>query len=101
MKRPVLNLLVAIMIGVFCGEATQARAVEKIKLLIITGGHGFAKEPFFQVFKDNPEIAFTAAAHGKTNADAWEREDLLSYDAVLLYDMPKIITESQKAKMLS
>lgn len=79
----------------------SAETGAKIKVLLITGGHGFEKEPFFQVFKDNPEITFTHAAHAKTNATVYEREDLVTYDAVVLYDMPKQITEAQKAKFLS
>lgn len=73
----------------------------KLKVLVVTGGHGFEKEPFFRIFKENPEITFTAASHNKTNASAYEREDLLTYDVVVLYDMPKDITEKQKANFLS
>jgi len=73
----------------------------KTKVLVITGGHGFVQAPFFQVFKENLEIALTRAAHNTTNATAFERDDLLTYDVVLLYDMPKTITDSQKAKFLS
>ena len=82
------------------GLAVQA-ADPKIRVLIVTGGHGFDKDAFFDVFKSNPHIAFTHAAHGKTNADVYERQDLLSYDAVVLYDMPKNITDAQKAEFLS
>src|SRR5258706_12714276 len=93
-----LSLLAAMISAAVIGPAV---ASEKTKVLLITGGHGFAKDPFFQIFKDNPAIAFTAAAHGKTNADAYERVDLLSHDVIVLYDMPKTISEAQKAKFLS
>lgn len=83
------------------GPAVAAEGGGKIKVLLITGGHGFEKEPFFKVFADDGEIAFTAAAHGKTNATAYERDDLLAYDVVVLYDMPKQITDVQKARLLS
>jgi uncharacterized protein len=73
----------------------------KTKVLVITGGHAFEQEPFFKVFRDDPAIAFTAAEHGKTNATAWERDDLASFDAVVIYDMPRNITAAQQAKMLS
>ena len=78
----------------FAGEA-------KTKVLVITGGHAFETEPFFQVFRDNPAIEFTAAEHGKTNASAWDRDDLASFDTVVLYDMPRNITAAQQAKFLS
>jgi type 1 glutamine amidotransferase len=73
----------------------------KAKVLVITGGHGFQKEPFFKMFEENPAIAITTAAHNRTNAFAWEKPDLLTYDAVVLYDMPAEITEAQKARFLS
>jgi uncharacterized protein len=85
------------LLGAAVVPSHAVEAVGKIKLLIVTGGHGFEVEPFFRIFQDNPEIVFTAARHGKA-ADVYEREDLLSYDVVLLYDMPKEITEAQKAR---
>jgi uncharacterized protein len=78
----------------FAGEA-------KTKVLVITGGHAFETEPFFQVFRDNPAIAFTAAQHAKTNATAWDRDDLAGFDVVVLYDMPGNSTPAQQAKLLS
>jgi type 1 glutamine amidotransferase len=73
----------------------------KIKVLLITGGHPFEQEPFFKVFRDNPEIALTTAAHGDKDADAYDRDDLTSFDVVVLYDMRKTITEGQRAKFMS
>lgn len=73
---------------------------DKIKVLVVTGGHGFEKEPFFKMFADNPEIEFTAAEHSKTNASVYERDDLFSYDVVVLYDMPQNITDTQKARFM-
>ena len=35
---------------------------EKIKVLVVTGGHGFQREPFFKMFKDNAEIDFDEMA---------------------------------------
>jgi type 1 glutamine amidotransferase len=77
------------------------QAAEKSKVLIVTGGHGFEREPFFKVFAENPNITFTEAAHGKTNASAFERSDLMNYDVIVLYDMQKNITQEQKGKFLS
>ncbi len=81
--------------------ALPAADAARIKVLLITGGHGFEQEPLFKVFKENPEIAFTHAEHGKSGATAYEREDLLSNNVVVLYDMPKEITDAQKARFLS
>lgn len=97
-----LGTLVVGVLAIFLGVVnTIAAESEKLKVLIVTGGHGFTQEPFFQMFKDNPAIAFTHAEHAKTSATVYERDDLLSYQVVVLYDMPKEITESQKVKFLS
>ena len=82
------------------GCATPHPAAEKkIKVLILTGGHGFKATPFFQMFQDNPEITFTAAKQLKA-AEAYDRPDLYTYDVVLLYDSPSNITDEQKARFL-
>jgi len=73
----------------------------RLKVLVVTGGHGFARESFFQMFKDIPAITFTHAEHSRTNATVYERADLLDYDVVALYDMANTITETQKARFLS
>ncbi len=73
----------------------------RLKVLVVTGGHGFEKEPFFKIFKENAGIEFAHAEHARTNATIYERDDLLTFDVVVLYDMPKTITESQKARFLS
>jgi len=63
LKRYVnLRALSALLLAVLGASAMfGAEPAAKIKVLVVTGGHGFAKEPFFQMFKDNAEIAFTAA----------------------------------------
>jgi type 1 glutamine amidotransferase len=96
--KMLIGCLLALLLA---GAAFGAENAAKLKVLLITGGHGFEKEPFFKVFEDNPDITFTAAEHGKTNASAFERDDLLTYDVVALYDMQKNITDAQQEKFLS
>jgi type 1 glutamine amidotransferase len=93
--------LIRLVIGVFCFLALSSSGAEKLKVLIITGGHGFDSNSFFQVFRDNPEISFQTAAHSKASATVYERPDLLDYDTLVLYDMPKNITAPQKEKFLA
>ncbi|MEW6158575.1 MAG: family 16 glycoside hydrolase [Verrucomicrobiota bacterium] len=91
-------LLFSLLITVAVAFQSAAASPEKIKTLIITGGHGFDREPFFKLFVENPDITFSEARHGKENASAYEREDLLDQQVVVLYDMPRQITEAQKAR---
>jgi len=82
-------------------QSSPAQVDARIKVLVITGGHGFEEAPFFQMFSANEGIAFTAASHAKTNATVYDRDDLPGYDVVVLYDMAQNITEAQKEKFMS
>jgi type 1 glutamine amidotransferase len=72
----------------------------KIRVLVVTGGHDFEKEPFFQVFKDNPDITFKAVEH--PNAQALFKADVAKdYDVLVFYDMHQEITDEAKADLLA
>jgi type 1 glutamine amidotransferase len=81
-------------------EAPATQPAAPINLLVVTGGHGFNKEGFHKLFATLPNTTVTEAAEGdfKTgHATAYDRPDLLSHDAVLLYDFQLNITpEEQK-----
>jgi hypothetical protein len=97
-----LHLLCALTLLMLVGCASptsETHADKKIKVLIVTGGHAFKAEPFFKMFADNPEITYTWTTQ-HTNAEAYDRADLFSYDVVLLYDSPTKITDAQKARFL-
>src|ERR1043165_112867 len=97
-----LGFLSIFLLALFIAAPSYAAGnTNRLKVLLVTGGHGFEKEPFFWMFDENLEIACTKTEHSKTNASVYEREDLLSYDVVVLYDMPTNITEVQKARFLS
>jgi len=101
MRAAFIASLVVSMLTTLAAFELPAAEGNKLKVLLITGGHGFEEEAFFKVFKDNPAIAFTHAAHGNADASAYDREDLLTYDVVVLYDMPKNISDTQKQRFLS
>ena len=61
-------------------------SAEKVRVLVVTGGHGFEKEPFFKLFKDNPEITYQAAEHPNAHA-LLKAEAAKQYDVLVLYDM--------------
>ena len=69
-----------------------------IKVLVVTGGHGFDKEPFFAIFKGMDGIAFDTAEQKQTS-EAYDR-DPSKYDVLVLYDMPQKITEAQNKNFL-
>ncbi|MFO1513841.1 MAG: ThuA domain-containing protein [Verrucomicrobiota bacterium] len=98
----VLLLLCASLLGLAAtSSAPAAEGGGKIKVLVVTGGHGFEQKPFYKMFSDNAAIEFTAAEHSKTNASVYDRDDLLTYNVVVLYDMAQNITDAQKAKFIA
>jgi uncharacterized protein len=72
----------------------------KIRVLLITGGHAYDREPYLRIYADNPQISLVHLEHADGTADAWDRADLSACDVVVLYDMPRTITDMQKARFL-
>ena len=97
---PTVSLAIIALLWVMGGLLSTQAEERKIKVLVMTGGHGFEREAFFNVFKENQSIEFSEAKHGKS-ADGYERKDLLRQDVVVLYDMPKTITDEQKENFLA
>lgn len=96
-----MKILAALLTLAFATLSSAADAPAKLRVLVLTGGHGFAREPFFKMFQDNAGIVFTTLEHTKGTADAWERADLAAADVVVLYDMPKTISPTQQERMRS
>jgi type 1 glutamine amidotransferase len=80
--------------------ASAAEATGKIRVLVVTGGHDFEVEPFFKVFKDNPDITFQAVEHPKAHA-LLKAEAAKAYDVLVLYDMYQDISDEAKADFLA
>jgi hypothetical protein len=97
-----MKSLAAVLALTLAALASAADAAPgRIRVLLLTGGHGFAAEPFFRMFGDNPEITVTHIEHTQGTADGWERADLAAADVVVLYDMPKAISPAQQERMRS
>ena len=105
MQTKIVNRLLATLLAIYFGSLV-ARAAEpegkkdKIKLLVVTGGHSFDPAAFYKLFQDNPEIEFTRCAQAKVS-EVWDRDDLLNYDAILLYDFYRELTPAEQAKFQS
>ncbi len=72
----------------------------KIRVLVVTGGHGFEKEPFFKLFEDNPDITYQAAEHPNAHA-LLSAEAAKQWDVLVLYDMHQEITPEAKADFVA
>jgi type 1 glutamine amidotransferase len=80
--------------------AAESASGEKIRVLVVTGGHGFEKEPFFKLFKDDPDISFQAVEHPNAYPSL-TAEAASKWDVLLLYDMQQNIPEDAKANFIA
>ena len=72
----------------------------KIRVLLVTGGHGFEKDLFFKLLKDNPDITFQAVEHPKAHA-MFKAEAANQYDTIVTYDYGQKISEEAKADFVA
>jgi len=67
----------------------------ELKILIITGGHDFDRESFFQMFDSFNNLTYSELIHPEALVKLGAM-DPSSFDAVVFYDMPKTITDEEK-----
>lgn len=98
MKHAVTILLPALLL-MNLTALSIAHADERIRVLVITGGHSFETNQFLQMFKDDPGLDVDTASH--PDAHARLRPDAARpYDVVLLYDMWQEISEEAKTDLI-
>src|SRR5579859_1558854 len=105
MKRLHFLLVLA---GVFClcqvrplaGAEPAGRARDKIRVLVVTGGHDFEHEQFFQLFKDNPDIRYEAVEHPKAY-EMFKASAAGQYDVIVLYDFNQKISDEAKTDFVA
>jgi type 1 glutamine amidotransferase len=68
---------------------------EKIKAVILTGGHGFQREPFFKVFEGHDDIQYTEFQL-KDHSEIFEDISDWDYDVIVLYNMSKQISPKRR-----
>jgi len=73
---------------------------EKIRVLVVTGGHDFEREPFLKLFQDNPDITFKAVEHPHAHA-LLKPEAAKSWDVLVTYDMHQEISEQAKTDFVA
>ena len=90
-----INLLILFMAILF----SSCSAKKTAHVLFITGGHDYDKEQF-EVLLSKLPITYDHAEH--PNAHKMLKSDVISkYDAVLLYDMPKEISDEARADFIA
>jgi len=91
----VFLLILATAMFAFAGDPSKDSS-NKIRLLIVTGGHDFEKEPFLKLFKDNPDVVYHAVEHPAAHASL-KAAAARQYNVLVLYDMWQPITDEAKA----
>lgn len=96
MKRRINTLTIYLTIVMFCSSLPAAHAQQKdIRILLVTGGHGFKKVPFYNMFDSLQGIRYDTivqpAANELINSPAVDQ-----YEVLVFYDMPDSITPAQQ-----
>ena len=71
-------------------------AADKIRLLILSGGHEFQTHEFFAMFQANPEVSYEAVSHPNGHAQL-RPAAATNYDVIVLYDFWQDISDEAKA----
>ncbi|MBV5311771.1 MAG: ThuA domain-containing protein [Prolixibacteraceae bacterium] len=82
---------------IFCALSilSISASAKKLNVLIVTGGHDFDRKSFFEMFDSFQDINYTELKHPEANFKLGTI-DSKTFDAVVFYDMPKTITDSEK-----
>ena len=97
--RPARILLSLAMLLLALPELS-AESTEKIRVLLVTGGHDFEHAAFFKLFTDNSEITFTSVEH-PTAHQFLRPESASQFDVLVAYDMHQCISDTAKADLLA
>ena len=70
-------------------------SAKKLNVLVITGGHDFDRKSFFEMFDSFDKITYQELKHPEANMQLGQI-DPKTFDAVVFYDMPKTISDTEK-----
>ncbi|MEW6357839.1 MAG: HEAT repeat domain-containing protein [Planctomycetota bacterium] len=84
-------------LAVFC---LTVNADEKIKAIVVTGGHAFDQASFLSVFDGHPDIAATHFPL-KDHSEVFEDIGQWQYDVIVFYNMTQKISEKRQVNLLA
>lgn len=105
MRRSLITRLFVLLALAAAALAAPTRAEEgaapakKIRLLVVTGGHGYNEKEFPKIFEGNPDLEVTYLRQ-KEGGEAFANIDKWAYDAVLLYNFNQKIAAAEQANFL-
>lgn len=80
---------------ILIGFTHSSFAQQKIKVLVVTGGHGFKHQPFYDIFNSIPSITYDSLVQPQANALIASPE-INKYDVLVFYDMVDSISPVQQ-----
>src|SRR5882762_2559133 len=90
---PLFAIIIASAQFLLCGFASLPVSAQKIKVLVVTGGHGFDRGPFYDVFNVQKNITYDTAVQPRANG-LIDSPDVNKYDVLVFYDMVDSIQPS-------
>jgi sugar phosphate isomerase/epimerase/type 1 glutamine amidotransferase len=109
MMKSIAGMMVGAMIAVWANTAVGAEQTEvpkpppranKIRVLIVTGGHNFERKEFFAMFDGQPDITWQEVK--QPEAQKWFAPDKAdSYDVMVWYDLYQDISEQARKNLVA
>ena len=93
------RLIFLILIFVTMTSSYQCNENSKIKVMIVTGGHDFERDAFFNMFDSFDEIEYREVVHPEAN-QIYASSMIDSVDVLVFYDMVQEISTQQKKDLL-
>ncbi len=75
-------------------------SAKSYKILIVTGGHDFEKELFYNVFDKMKGIEYSTVVQPEAN-QVYNSDLIGKFDAIVFYDMVQDITDQQKESFIN
>lgn len=73
---------------------------KKIKVLVVTGGHGFKHKPFYDIFNHIPSITYDTLVQPQAN-ELIASPEVSRYDVLVFYDLYDTISAKQQEAYIS
>lgn len=81
------------------GPAGPKQKRRTIKVVVVTGGHGFKGEPFFSLFDGYGDIAYVEAKQ-EDDSDIFDDVSKLDYDVIVLFNMTQEISVKRRENFM-
>jgi type 1 glutamine amidotransferase len=80
-------------------ETSFAKHQEKLKIVVVTGGHDFEYAPFFAMFDSFDNVQYVEAEQ-KDHSEIFEDISDWDYDVIVLYNMTQKISQKRRANFI-